>query len=201
MNNTKTIEKIIKSKEAPKNTNVIWLDLNETEDINNPSLKIFNDGKWVYITADMQELINTLDIVLQDKADLVGGKVPASQLPSYVDDVIEFYEFYDNHSGALASEYGKIYFMNKSIPGKEQLLNKFVICVENTMPPVPFTYDFAFEPEKGKLYLSTHTNKLYRWTGSVLVDITQKGLQLGTTSTEAFPADIGYLHDKGRFCS
>lgn len=201
MNNTKTIEKIIKSKEAPKNTNVIWLDLNETEDINNPSLKVFNDGKWIHITADMEELINTLDIVLQDKADLVGGKVPASQLPSYVDDVIEFYEFYDNHSGALAGEYGEIYFMNKSIPGKEQLLNKFVICVKNTVPPVPFTYDFAFEPERGKLYLSKYTNKLYRWTGSVLLDITQKGLQLGTTSTEAFPADIGYLHDKGRFCS
>lgn len=201
MNNTKTIEKIIKSKEAPKNTNVIWLDLNETEDINNPSLKVFNDGKWEHITADMQELINTLDIVLQDKADLVGGKVPASQLPSYVDDVIEFYEFYDNHSGALAGEYGKIYFMNKSIPGKEQLLNKFVICVENTVPPVPFTYDFAFEPEKGKLYLSTYTNKLYRWTGSVLVDITQKGLQLGTTSTEAFPANLGYKHETGRFGS
>ena len=201
MNNTKTIEKIIKSKEAPKNTNVIWLDLNETEDINNPSLKVFNDGKWVHITADMQELINTLDIVLQDNADLVGGKVPASQLPSYVDDVVEFYEFYDNHSGALANHYGEIYFMNKSIPGKEQLLNKFVICVKNTVPPVPFTYDFAFEPERGKLYLSTYTNKLYRWTGSVLLDITQKGLQLGTTSTEAFPANIGYLHDKGRFCS
>lgn len=201
MNNTKTIEKIIKSKEAPKNTNVIWLDLNETEDINNPSLKVFNDGKWEHITADMEELINTLDIVLQNKADLVGGKVPASQLPSYVDDVIEFYEFYDSHSGALATHYGEIYFMNKSIPGKEQLLNKFVICVRNTVPPDPFTYDFAFEPEKGKLYLSTYTNKLYRWTGSVLVDITQKGLQLGTTSTEAFPADIGYLHDKGRFHS
>ena len=52
--------------------------INETEDINNPSLKVFNDGKWEHITADMQELINTLDIVLQDKADLVGGKVPAS---------------------------------------------------------------------------------------------------------------------------
>lgn len=201
MNNTKTIEKIIKSKEAPKNTNVIWLDLNETEDINNPSLKVFNDGKWVHITADMQELINTLDIVLQDKADLVGGKVPASQLPSYVDDVIEFYEFYDNNSGALASNYGEIYFMNKSIPGKEQLLNKFVICVKNTVPPVPFTYEFAFEPERGKLYLSKYTNKLYRWTGSVLLDITQKGLQLGTTSTKAFPANLGYKHETGRFGS
>lgn len=200
MNNTKTIEKIIKSKEAPKNTNVIWLDLNETEDINDPSLKVFNDGKWVHITADMQELINTLDIVLQDKADLVGGKVPASQLPSYVDDVIEFYDISYSMSSAFNPEnVGKIYFME---PGdsREDLFHKFATYAQ-LYDTEHCTYKFAFEPERGKLYLSTNTNKLYRWTGSVLVDITQKGLQLGTTSTEAFPADIGYKHETGRFGS
>lgn len=200
MNNTKTIEKIIKSKEAPKNTNVIWLDLNETEDINDPSLKVFNDGKWVHITADMQELINTLDIILQDKADLVGGKVPASQLPSYVDDVIEFYDISYSMSSAFNPEnVGKIYFMQTG-DSRETLFHKFAIYAQ-LYDTEYCTYKFAFEPERGKLYLSTNTNKLYRWTGSVLLDITQKSLQLGTTSTEAFPADIGYLHDKGRFHS
>lgn len=200
MNNTKTIEKIIKSKEAPKNTNVIWLDLNETEDINDPSLKVFNDGKWVHITADMQELINTLDIVLQDKADLVGGKVPASQLPSYVDDVIEFYDIsYSMRSAFNPENVGKIYFMQTG-DSRDDLYYKFATYAQ-LYDTEYCTYKFAFEPERGKLYLSTNTNKLYRWTGSVLLDITQKGLQLGTTSTEAFPADIGYLHDKGRFCS
>ena len=200
MNNTKTIEKIIKSKEAPKNTNVIWLDLNETEDINNPSLKVFNDGKWVYITADMQELINTLDIVLQDKADLVGGKVPASQLPSYVDDVIEFYDISHSMSSAFNPEnVGKIYFMQTG-DSREKLFYKFATYAQ-LYDTDYCTYKFAFEPERGKLYLSTNTNKLYRWTGSVLVDITQKGLQLGTTSTEAFPANLGYKHETGRFGS
>lgn len=41
-----------------------------------------------------------------DKADLVGGTVPASQLPSYVDDVLE----YANFAGLpVAGETGKIY--------------------------------------------------------------------------------------------
>lgn len=201
MNNTKTIEKIIKSKEAPKNTNVIWLDLNETEDINNPSLKVFNDGKWIHITADMEELINTLDIVLQDKADLVGGKVPASQLPSYVDDVVEFYDISDSVSDVFFNpeNVGKIHFMELG-DSREKLFNKFATYVQ-LGDTNHYTHKFAFEPERGKLYLSTNTNKLYRWTGSVLLDITQKGLQLGTTSTEAFPADIGYKHETGRFGS
>lgn len=48
----------------------------------------------------------TMDSLLTAKADLVGGKVPASQLPSYVDDVVEVANF-----GALpiTGESGKIY--------------------------------------------------------------------------------------------
>lgn len=49
------------------------------------------------------------------KADLVDGKVPASQLPSYVDDVIEGYyfdgKFYKDsaHTVEINGESGKIY--------------------------------------------------------------------------------------------
>lgn len=49
------------------------------------------------------------------KADLVGGKVPASQLPSYVDDVSEGYmyqgRFYSDaqHTQEITGEEGKIY--------------------------------------------------------------------------------------------
>ena len=46
------------------------------------------------------------DALLDDKADLVDGKVPASQLPSYVDDVLEY-----NSTSAFPAtgESGKIY--------------------------------------------------------------------------------------------
>lgn len=40
------------------------------------------------LDARIQEVSPSTDI--SGKADLVGGKVPASQLPSYVDDVLEF---------------------------------------------------------------------------------------------------------------
>lgn len=52
---------------------------------------------------------------LENKADLVGGKVPAAQLPSYVDDVIEGYyynsKFYEEaaHTTEITPETGKIY--------------------------------------------------------------------------------------------
>ncbi|CAA7196803.1 autotransporter outer membrane beta-barrel domain-containing protein [Chryseobacterium potabilaquae] len=55
-------------------------------------------------TKDYNSLNNRPDLSL--KADLVGGKVPASQLPSYVDDVLEFA---DLSSFPNPGEEGKIY--------------------------------------------------------------------------------------------
>lgn len=78
---------------------------------------------------------NKIDIDLSQKADLVGGTVPAAQLPSYVDDVLEF----------------------SSLSNLPQL------------------------GEAGKIYITTDTNKLYRWTGTIYVDITQG--EVGTLQT------------------
>lgn len=60
-------------------------------------------------TDDVERLrsaLTTLDTALPAKADLVAGKVLASQLPSYVDDVLEF----ENEAAFPATgEQGKIY--------------------------------------------------------------------------------------------
>lgn len=50
--------------------------------------------------------IEDIELALPFKADLVGGKVPEEQLPSYVDDVLEFDEFADFPQ---PGEPGKIY--------------------------------------------------------------------------------------------
>jgi len=71
-----------------------------------------------YISDSTQSSLNL-------KADLVGGKVPANQLPSFVDDVIE-------------------------------VANYAVL-------PIPGT--------AGVIYITLDTNKVYRWTGSVYVEI------------------------------
>jgi hypothetical protein len=81
--------------------------------------KQFSDENY----ANKQEINETLE----NKADLIGGKVPALQLPSYVDDILEFTTF----------------------------------------------DDFPITGEESKLYIALDTNKLYRWSGSVYVDITQ----------------------------
>lgn len=71
---------------------------------------------------------------LSQKADLVGGLVPASQLPSYVDDVLEF--------ANLAS--------------------------------------FPVTGETGKIYLALDTNKTFRWTGSVYIQLSS-GIEFPTS--------------------
>lgn len=77
-------------------------------------------------TSDADKPIsNATQGALNNKADLVAGKVPASQLPSYVDDVLEF--------ANLAA--------------------------------------FPATGETGKIYLALDTNKTYRWSGSVYVQL------------------------------
>ena len=70
-----------------------------------------NQGKVLKDLVDSKADTSSLSI----KADLVSGKVPASQLPSYVDDVIEGYyyngAFYEEaaHTTEITPEAGKIY--------------------------------------------------------------------------------------------
>lgn len=69
------------------------------------------------------EILNKPDLSL--KADLVGGVVPSSQLPSYVDDILEFAD--------LAS-----------------------------LPVIG---------ESSKIYVTLDDNKLYRWSGSMYIEL------------------------------
>jgi len=83
-----------------------------------------------------------LNNALALKANLVGGKVPASELPSYVDDVVEV----------------------------------------STFSALPAT------GEIGKIYVILDTNKIYRWSGSVYVEIADStavwGAITGTLSNQ-----------------
>lgn len=75
-----------------------------------------------------------VDSIASTKADLVSGKIPSSQLPSYVDDIIE-------------------------------------------------TANYAALPvtgETGKLYITLDDNKLFRWSGSVYIEILS-AVSTGTT--------------------
>lgn len=86
-------------------------------------------------SKDYGSLNNLPDLSL--KADLVGGIVPASQLPSYVDDVLEF----------------------------DTLI------------------DFPTVGEEGKIYITKDTNSIYRWSGTIYVDITQENDTLASVTS------------------
>lgn len=117
---------------------------------------------------------------IDSKADLVGGKVPAEQLPSYVDDVIEFnssingynpVDFYINNK-----EYtDKVFYIisNSTSAGNinEKYNKKFIDFGANTSED-----DWTIiEPEEGKIYVKigegVTQNHSYRWTGTTLVDL------------------------------
>ena len=63
------------------------------------------DGDDAWVTLSIAD-VATLATVLAGKADLVGGTVPSSQLPSYVDDVVEAANF---AALPVTGEGGKIY--------------------------------------------------------------------------------------------
>lgn len=94
---------------------------------------------------------NTL---LAGKADLVDGKVPAAQLPSYVDDTVEGYyyngNFYEDseHITAIIGEGGKIYIdltTNKSYRWTGNVYTRIDEC-----PAFGETAGTIYEGNKGK---------------------------------------------------
>lgn len=116
--------------------------------------------------------------LIKDKANLVGGKVPAEELPSYVDDVIEFNNI-QVADAEISSIIGnnlyknQIRFVNNSttlpdrIGSEDKYPDMFVNFGENTSEDDWTT----FEPEKGKIYINTTNNHSYRWSGSYLIDL------------------------------
>lgn len=103
---------------------------------------------------------------INNKADLVDGKVPAEQLPSYVNDVVEFQSIisYSGLKGTIgnAAYKDKLFFVSTD-PYK----NKFVNTKDNTAES-----DWEIiDPEDGKIYINITDNHSYRWTGSTLLDL------------------------------
>lgn len=94
------------------------------------------------------------DELLDDKADLVDGKVPAAQLPSYVDDAIEGYyyngDFFEDseHTTVITRERGKIYIdltENKSYRWTGTVYTRIDEC-----PAFGETAGTVYEGNKGK---------------------------------------------------
>lgn len=102
------------------------------------------------------------------------GKVPSTQLPSYVDDVIDLINFVSSNPTSGMTIGNKYY----------NTTSKKIFTATSTSAGVEST------PEAGKIYINIATNKTYRWSGSTMAGISAS-LALGTTSTTAFRGDYG----------
>lgn len=113
--------------------------------------------------------LGIIDDTLEKKADLVNGKVPTEQLPSYVDDVIDITAFVTKTE--LINNIGKANYTNKSFivnsPTSDPLYNKIVITNANTSQN-----DWEIiDHEDGKIYINESNNHSYRWSGNSFVDL------------------------------
>lgn len=116
--------------------------------------------------------LGIIDDTLEKKADLIDGKVPAEQLPSYVDNVINIVTFVTFVTKTeLVNNIGEANYTNKSFivnsPTSDSLYNKIVITNANTSQN-----DWEIiDPEDGKIYINETNNHSYRWSGNSFVDL------------------------------
>ena len=128
------------------------------------------------------------------------GKVPESQLPSYVDDIIEGYlydgDFYDEvvvegyldsgvfyedagHTTVITGEADKYYY---DLTGEK--FYEYVSSVYAEVTPTTVT------GETGKIYVDLNSEKTYRWSGSAFTVVSDT-IALGETSSTAYRGDRG----------
>lgn len=126
------------------------------------------------------------------------GKVPESQLPSYVDDVLEYdaKDFSAWPEWASGTSYAVGDRAKETVTdGNETTVNGYICTVANTSASIlPDEWrnatKFPSEGEAGKIYIALDTNKTYRWGGSVYAEI-GSDLALGETSSTAYRGDRG----------
>jgi hypothetical protein len=157
----------------------IILQLEKGYDIKNPQLAKVLTNIDDKIGVTKEELVEAMET----KADLVGGKVPAEQLPSYVDDVIEFENGISGNAAPAdylnAAIYtGKTYFIESANPVEGTLAAKYNYKFVDFGANTSESDWTVFDPEQGKIYVrigeGSNKNHSYRWTGTALIDLNQE---------------------------
>lgn len=177
----------------------IILQLEKGYDIKNPQLaqvltNIENNG------VTKEEFTEAMET----KADLVGGKVPAEQLPSYVDDVINFWDITTGVSSISTiinngNYTNRMWFVTKSTSSGSigaKYPNKFIDFGANTSKD-----DWIIiEPEQGKIYIKVgsgnNQNHSFRWSGLDLIDLDKTWSdRIEYLGLKTFTVDLGTITD------
>lgn len=123
------------------------------------------------------------------------GKVPMSQLPDSLKDVVCFYESY-SYSGSRQSYYDKFSTEDGCRVIYDTSCNKFILDSDDGNVYIDWKDAGLFGtssnegrvPSIGKIYVEETSNSQYRWNGSSLIRF---GLSLGTNIGEAYPGQMG----------
>lgn len=133
------------------------------------------------------------------------GLIPTSQLPSYVDDVVEFSNKKALRGNAKAQSTISVKDVVYNSTSKTFVATDSLISSGNASDyfgnwsaadsiPSAESYGNASDagrvPVAGKIYVETSTGKTYRWNGTDLVEISPS-LALGETSSTAYAGDKG----------
>lgn len=112
------------------------------------------------------------------------GKVKSSQLPSYLDDVVEFSSIVETANVLQGSHVGEgtVVYVSSA--------NQFALLVNTPSSSglnTPKYYnnwegrdnyaDDSFVPLAGKIFVDSSTDKLYRWNGSTLIEVSSTELE------------------------
>ena len=141
---------------------------------------------------------------IDSKADLVGGKVPAEQLPSYVDDVINFWDITTGTSSINTiinnvNYTNRMCFITKSTSSGSigaKYPNKFIDFGANTSED-----DWTIiEPEEGKIYIKigsgNDSNHSFRWSGIDLIDLDKNWSdKINTLELKTMTSNLGTITD------
>lgn len=152
------------------------------------------DGAFQYLESPSStwQTVNVHNVATLD----ANGKVPSSQLPSFVDDVVEGYLYYKLLTSEPASWDPTKYF--KLVDGKYVHGTAGEAWAVDTWYEQDFYSDSShttkIDPESGKIYVDIPSNKTYRYGGasSGYVEISES-LALGETESTAYRGDRGKI--------
>lgn len=179
------------------NKNVLWLHRVDEKMV----LQQYGPKGWENIGGEITD--EELQELLDKKADLIGGKVPAEQLPSYVDDVIEF-ESIINGSNPI-----NFYLNNQNYTDKVC----YILGSTSIEGTLSFKYNKKFinfgtntseddwtiiEPEEGKIYINVgsgnDSNHSFRWSGSDLIDLDKNWSdRINTLELKTMTSNLGTI--------
>ena len=148
---------------------------------------IFSDTYHNHNLNNLEEKsYNSLDDLpdLSLKADLVNGLIPTSQLPAYVDDVVEI-EYWRDDEDMVNPQENEIWYR----PTDRELL-AYVMNPENeNLEWMDATID------AGKIYVKIEDNSTYRWSGTTMISLSnplsyasQAEAEAGTETTKVMSA-------------